>query len=122
MVGHARDHFLGLDRLGDVIRGAEFEPRDLVRHLAERREKDDDGVARRRIALEGAADFEAVELGHHHVEEDEIGVHATGDVKRRPTVLRRQQAIAAPFERAHDQPQVDGTVVDDEDGRAGRLG
>ena len=42
----ARQHFLALDRLGDVVDRAELETRDLVRHFAARRQEDHDGVAR----------------------------------------------------------------------------
>ena len=88
-------HFLGLNRLGDVVRRAELEARDLVGDFAERRQEHDDRVARGGIALERAADLEAVELGHHHVEQDQIGVHAARDVERGAAVLRREQAVAA---------------------------
>jgi hypothetical protein len=39
---------------------------------------------------------------------------STRDVESRATVTRREQAISAAFERANDQPQVDGTVVHDQ--------
>ncbi len=118
VVGDARDHFLGLDGLRDVVGGAELEAGDLVGHLAQRRQEDDDGIARGRVALQRAAHLEAVHLRHHHVEQDQIGMDAAGDVERGAAVLCREQTIAAPFERADDEPQIHRAVVDDENRRA----
>ena len=76
-------------------------------------DRNDDRVARVGIALQRTAYFEAVELGHHHIEQDEIGMHPARNVERRAAVLRREQAITAPLERAHDQSQIHRAVVDD---------
>ena len=78
-------------------------------------------VARRGVALEGATDLEAVELGHHDVEEDEIRTDAARDIERGAAVLRCEQAIPRPS-GAHDETQVHRAVVDDQNGGAGRRG
>ena len=121
MVGDPGDHLLGLNRLGDVIGRAELEAGDLVGNFAQRRQEHDDRVARVGIALQRTAYFEAVELGHHHIEQDEIGMHPARNVERRAAVLRREQAITAALERAHDQPQIHRAVVDDKDCRTRRV-
>ena len=59
--------------------------------------------------------------GHHHIEQDEIGMHPARNVERRAAVLRREQAITAPLERAHDQSQIHRAVVDDRDCCTRRL-
>ena len=57
------------ERLGDVVVGADLEPGDLVGLAALRGQHDDRHLAAR---AQLAADLDAVELGQHQVEDDEV--------------------------------------------------
>ena len=83
---HARDQRQFGDRLGQKIVGARFEAAHAVGRLVERGHHDDRNVVRRRIGLEPPAHFEAVHVGHHDVEQDEVAFGALADRQR---LLRR---------------------------------
>ena len=74
MRGDARQHFLVLERLRDVVDGAEFEPFDLIDGVRQRAHENHRNVARRGVRLEARAGREPVEPGHHHVEQDQSGL------------------------------------------------
>jgi hypothetical protein len=105
------------DRLGQEVVGAAFQPLDPVVGLVERRHHDHRHMRRLRSGLERAADFEAVHLRHHHVENDEVYALAPGDfdglaaAKRRADleILRRQPRL--------QQLDVRQNIVDDQDTR-----
>ena len=61
------------ERLGDVIVGAAVQPRHHVALFPLGRQHDDRNVAGLGIALEPAADLEAVHRGQHPVEHDQVG-------------------------------------------------
>ena len=85
----ARQDFFGLDRLGDVVHGAELEARHLVGHFAARRQEDDGGVAGFGLRLEPAADLEPVDPRHHDVEQHQVGRGALRDLERGRAVAGR---------------------------------
>jgi hypothetical protein len=68
----AGDDLVEAERLGDVVVAADGEARDLVFGVVLRREEED----RRRVArrAEALGDAEAVHVGEHHVEDDQIGL------------------------------------------------
>ena len=77
---HARDqHDVG-DGLGQEIVGAGFQSAIAVGRAVERGDHHDGNVVRGRIGLEAAADFEAVHVGHHHVEQDDVAFGAAGQI------------------------------------------
>ena len=76
---HARQQFARLEGLGQVVVGAEFEADHAVHHVAARGEHDDRQLA---LLADGAAEFEAVHLGQHHVEDR--GVEAAAAQQRQP--------------------------------------
>src|SRR5262249_12141580 len=71
------------------------------------------------IALEPAAHLEAVELGHHHVEQNKIGQVLPRGLKRLLAVDRLQQVVAVHLESRVEDVAVNLVVVDDQD--AGRI-
>ena len=82
---HAGEELGQAEGLRDVVLGAELEPRDLV-HLAGARAQDDDGH-RLPLAPQRLEHLEAVQLGQHHVEDDQVGLLGAGDrraLARRP--------------------------------------
>ena len=69
------------------------------------------------IRLEPPTDLEAVELGHHHVEEDQVRVFLAGKRERFLPVRRRQDLVAVDGEASLEDVDVGGIVVGDEDPR-----
>ena len=64
--------------------------------------------------------MQAVEDGHHHVEDDEVWQESLGGLDRLSAVLRRLNLVVLPFEPALDEREVHRLVVGYEyDGRAG---
>jgi hypothetical protein len=75
----ARCHLARAEGLDDVVVGAELEPDDLVGLLAPGGEHDDRDA---RLPPELAAHVVARTVREHHVEEDEVGGDAAGEVER----------------------------------------
>ena len=79
---HARRQLVGMERLGDVVVGAEVEALRLVGRRALRRQQDDrHGPALAQLAH----DLDAVEVGHDDVQQDDV----------RPDLLRLLERLLA---------------------------
>ena len=78
-----------------------------------------DEVAR---GAQPAADLEAVDVGEHDVEDDEVGRGARRRVERVAAAGRRRDAVAHVAERGGEQVGDRGLVVDDEDVRGTSAG
>ena len=75
---HAR-HERGLvDRLGQVFIAADVQAGNDILGVAARRDQDDRDERQALVGLELAAHLEPVELGHHDVEEDQVGQQCRG--------------------------------------------
>ena len=83
--------------LGDVVVRAELEPDDAIGFLRARREHDDGNGVRFRVGADRAADFEAVDLRQHQVEDEQVGWMG-GDGRQRVAArrnhLRREACLA----------------------------
>src|SRR5918994_93375 len=79
------------ERLRDVVVGAELEAEDLVDLLGLGREHDDRHRAAR---ADLAAHVEAVHLGHHHVEHDEVEGVLSQPVEGLAPIERRNDLVA----------------------------
>src|SRR3954447_21347429 len=102
------------ERLGDVVVGAELEAEDLVDLLGLRGEHDDrDGRAR----AQPPADLEPVELGHHHVEDDEVERALAEALERLAAVGRPDDVVAVLLQGEAEQRLDRLLVVDEEDAR-----
>jgi hypothetical protein len=98
--------------LGDVVVGAQGEAEHLVALLVLGR-KDD----HRRIGIVGAHaldDLDAVELGQHHVEQDEVGLVRAEQLERLLAVVGADGAEALE-PQVHLQPLQDRRVVLDDE-------
>ena len=62
-----------VDGLRDVVVGASLESLDLVLGRIERRLHDDRDEREASVGLHTPRDFDAVDMRHHHVEENQIG-------------------------------------------------
>ena len=104
------------ERLGQVVVGAGVEPGDPVDLRGPGREHDDRDLA---LAADQAEQLEAVEAGHHHVEQDQVVPAAEGPGEAPAAVVGGLQADAAPGEELlHQLAELD-VVVDQQDARAG---
>src|SRR5207253_4917776 len=101
------------DRLGDVVDAADAEAGRLIVHLFERRHEDHGDAARPGVGFEPAADVEAVDVGEHHVEQDEVDVARGGRGERRRAVGGRDD-ITLPAKGSRQNADIHRLVVDDE--------
>ena len=72
---------------------------------------------RRRIGFQPAADLEAVHVGHHHVEQDDVAFGALADGKRFRAAGRGQHVEILGRQARFQQLDVGGDIVDDQDTR-----
>ena len=110
---HARNQRHVGDRLGEEIVGAGFQPAYAVGRLVERGDHDHRNMMGQRTGLKLTADFEAVHVRHHHVEQDDIAFGALGDGERLRTVLRGHDVEILGRQPRFQQLHVGGYVVDD---------
>ena len=71
---HARDERGVVHRLGQVLVAARFEPRDDVLRVRHRGDHDDGREGEVRVGAQAPAHLDAVELRHHDVEQDQVGL------------------------------------------------
>ena len=109
----ARHEFAHAERLGDVIVRAEFEAAHDVFLLPLRRQHEDRHFEF--LRADGAADFKAVDLRQHDVEDDEVGPAIQRGVQPFFTVTRGLHAIAARDKVVLHHAQDGRVVFDDED-------
>ncbi len=83
--------------------------------------EEDDRRALLAVGLQAAQHLEAVELGQHQVEDDEVGVALARDPQRLDPVAGRGGGVAGALEVAGDHLGDRRLVVDDEHGTAIRL-
>ena len=108
----ASEQLLQVERLGDVIVGAELQPLHLVGLLAARRQDDDGHLAR---LPQHRAQIEAVEVGQRQVEHDQIGRRCTHIADGRLAVRDSVDAIAFEDEVVTQHAPEGRVVFDDED-------
>ena len=111
---HALDEERRGKRLGDVIQGAQFKPRDLAFGIGLGGQENDRDVAGRRIAFQTPDRFKAVHVGHVDVEQDEFGLLARQPVEHRPRARQRQCLIMLGKHFLAGQ-EIHGIVIDQHD-------
>jgi hypothetical protein len=109
------NHFLCLERLVDEVNGAELETAHLVACVGQGREEHDRRVAGPRVGLQSLAGREAVDVRHHHVEQDQVGYHSLRNGDAVLAAPRGQQAIAPAVEGLIENLEVGGVVVHQQD-------
>jgi hypothetical protein len=70
---HALDDLIAVERLDEVLVGAELQAGQTVLHLAAPGDENDADLRRPLHGLERLADVPAAALRHHHVEQDHVG-------------------------------------------------
>src|SRR5262249_9691353 len=66
-------------------------------------------------AFDALAGLEAVQLGHHHVQQDQVGSDLLADVERLLAVGGDPQLLALVFQDGRGRPDIGRCVVDDQD-------
>ena len=118
---HARDQRHVRYRLGEEIVGAGLEPLDPVGRLIQRRDHHHRHVVGGEAGLQAPAHFEAVHVGHHHVEQDDVAVGALADRQRLVTAHRGDDVEILGREPRLQQLDVGRHIIDDENARSHRL-
>jgi hypothetical protein len=104
-----------VDRLGQVLLGAGLEALDHVDRVRLGGDQDDRHERQPGLALEPPADLDAVHLGHHNVEQDEIRMVFAGGRQGGLAVGRGQDVVALAGQAGAEDVQVRRVVVGDED-------
>src|SRR5262249_36563304 len=85
-----------------------------VAQLVERGDHQDHDPAGRRVGLQLFADFEAAELGHHDVQQDQVGLER-GDLGQRVAAVDRHGDLAIePAQIGFQQLDVGAVVIGDQ--------
>ena len=113
----AGEEFGLLDGFGKVVVSADFEAADFVFHLEFRGEEENGDVAGAFFGFEAFADFEAVHLRHHDVEDDDIDVFFGDDLKGGGTVGGNQAIEPGVLQADLKQTQRVPLVIHGEDAR-----
>ncbi len=79
---HARQQDFHLERLGDVIHRADFQPLHFIHKVGERRHENDWNVAGQWVRFQLAARLEAVHVRHHHIEQNHVRLRLRNRLKR----------------------------------------
>ena len=112
---HRREELLPRERLGDVVVRPDLHAGDEVADLALDRQHRDRDVAGLGRALQRRADFPARELGHHDVEQDQVGMVLDGLLDALAPVAGEDGAVAGVVEDRLDDEKDVFVVVDDQD-------
>jgi hypothetical protein len=86
--------------------------------LGRARGDEDDGDAAGVLArLQALADLDAVHVGHHHVEQDQVRLLLLDVIERLEAVVGGDNPDALTFQFALQELDVDGLVIDDQNRR-----
>ena len=111
------DQFVEAERLLDVVVATERQPAHLVvGRIARRQEQHRRAIA---VGAQPPAHLESVEVGHHHVEQHQVGLLLRDQLERLATVLGRGHGEPVVLERSGEHRSEVVLVVDDEQVLAG---
>ena len=112
-VAHARQQFFERERLGHVVVAAGGEPADLVLGRITGGEEDDRRPGT--LGAEPARDLEALHVGEHHVQDDQVGTELRHLAERIRARSRRFHGEALEAQGHRDDIDDVRLVIDDED-------
>ena len=104
-----------VERLGQVVVGAELDAAHHAVDVVERRDHDHRNVAQPGIVLEAAQHREAVHLGHHDVEQDQVDRFAGQPVEGVPAMDRGHRLVLEQLQLLRQHVAIERLVVDDQD-------
>ena len=117
---HARQQFHAAVGLGEKVVGAALQPGDERRLVVEHRDQHDRHFGDRGIGPQPAAHLVAVHLGHHDVEQHQVGMNLHGQDKRLSAGGGEVQIIAIGREQRLQVHAIEWIVVDDQNDRSSR--
>src|ERR1700679_1443606 len=103
---------LDLEWLAHIVDGAHGEGLDFVAGIVQRSHEYHWYIARTVDALEPPASLKAIETGHHHVKQDEIGLHQLGAPQALFAILSNEHVEVIVFEIINGNRQVGRDIVD----------
>ena len=110
-----------IERLEQIIDGTELDAAHDAGHLVERRDHDDGQVVQAALILQPAQHLIAVDLRHHHVEQDQVETFLVQPADRLLSVLGDLNiGITLELEVERERIAVVVVVIDDQDAGAGR--
>ena len=115
VVRYAGDQLLVVERLGDVVAGSQFEPLDDVLGVVQRREENHRDVLQCGVCLQVPDHLVAVHVGHHDVQQDQVGGLLCGLFERLVTSRCRDDLVFGTAQHGFQQHDVGGDVVDGQD-------
>jgi hypothetical protein len=104
-----------VERLRQVVVGAELNAAHHAVYVVERRDHDHRDVAQPGIVLEAPQDLKAAHLRHHDVEEDQIDGLAAQAIKGVAAVDRGHALVVEELQLLREDVAVERLVVDDQD-------
>jgi len=107
----------GTDGLGDVVDCADLEPDAFVFLVGPGGHENHRNVGRPPVRLEALAHLVAIHLGHHDVEQDQVGRLRTGRDAQRLLAADSHLHMVGVLEQCADQRQIVRGVVHHQDGR-----
>ena len=108
-----------VERLEQIVDGAELDATRHAVHLRERRDHDDGKIAQPRLILQPGEHLESVDLRHHHIEKDEVeGAGLEARNRFLAVAGGLDLGIALEIEMKRQRIEVVIVVIDNED--AGR--
>ena len=116
----ARDEFLFVDGFGQKIVGAGLDALHPVLCRAQRGHDDDRDQPGLAIVLQHPAHGEAIDLRHHHVEENQVGRVLADHLERFPAIAGAHRVVTQKLELLLEIVDVERLVVDDQDQRPPR--
>ena len=113
---HPGEHFAIFHRSRKIAVGAGIDPLDhRVALGAQGRAQNDESIAGARVGFEPAADLQAVDVGQHHVEQDQIGLLQLGAAQRLLAAMGLGDRIAIPRQKPGRAGGNRRLVIDHED-------
>ena len=110
-----RHHLAGVERLGDVVVGAQLQAHDLVGVFHARGQHDDRRGGQRLVGAHDARDLPTVEVRHHQVEDDQVGPLAAQHVQRGLAIGGGEHLVAGLLQVAAQHFDDGLIIVNDQD-------
>ena len=109
---HSSDDLLETERLGDVVVAADGQPGHLVLHGVAGGEEEHRHVAP--IGAQATGHLESVDVGHHHVEDEQVGLPVAREGQRLLPTPGRAYVESDELQSSGQQVGDVGLVVDNE--------
>ena len=104
-----------VERLGDEVVGARFNPANPILGILLRRHQDDGNQARGGIGFQGLTRVESVEPRHPDVHEHEVRMVARHCLERIVSVGRARDEVPISTQQGCDETHIPSDIIDDQD-------